>query len=406
MVGITASYTITSSKKIKEWTLRYYPINKAGDAISIEFNDGQRYRKLFIFGNDGPYRPGQKYSWINRCLTANYRGLRYIPYQLEILYADNTVETIKIRKDNFKQYFPNRQWIDTDILDLSLDNQNRYSTTSAVVDVKNNKHSSEQAVTPDVDVNIPDQKLNNANTFAVIIANENYQEEAKVDFAIKDGEIFKEYCHKILGLPEKNIHLRKDATKNNIISELSWMKQIARAYNGKVKFIFYYSGHGIPNEQTKTAYILPIDGMATNPETAYSLEEVYKNLSIIKTTRVTIFLDACFSGSKRGEGMLASARGLALKAKVQAPVGNMVVFSAAQGNETAYPYREKGHGMFTYFLLKKIKESNGNCTYSELAEYIKTNVNQLSIVVNRKPQTPEVRPSSNVINSWKSMKLK
>lgn len=406
MTGITASYTITSSKKIKEWRLSYYPINKDGDAISIGGSNGQQYKKFSIVGSTGPYRPRQKYDWVNRTLTDSYKGLRYIPYQLEILYADNTVETIKIRKDNFNQYFPNRKWIDTDILDLSLDDQTHYSTTPVTMNNKNNERNSAQIVTPDVDVNIPDLKLNNPNTFAVIIANENYQEEAKVDFAIKDGEIFKEYCHKVLGLPEKNIHLRKDATKNNIIAELSWMKQVAGAYKGKAKFIVYYSGHGIPNEQSKAAYLLPVDGMGTNTETAYSLQEFYKKLSSMQADRITVFMDACFSGSQRGDGMLASARGVAIKYRSQVPIGKMVVFSAAQGDETAYPYKEKGHGMFTYFLLKKLKESNGDCTYNELADYIKTNVNQQSIVTNRKSQTPEVKASANVVNTWKTMKLK
>jgi hypothetical protein len=37
------------------------------------------------------------------------------------------------------------------------------------------------------------------------------------------------------------------------------------------------------------------------------------------------------------------------------PQGNMVVFSAAQGDETAYPNNDEKHGMFTYFLLKKLQ---------------------------------------------------
>lgn len=117
-------------------------------------------------------------------------------------------------------------------------------------------------------------------------------------------------------------------------------------------------------------------------------------------------MDACFSGAQRGDGMLASARGVAIKAKPQTPTGKMVVFSAAQGDETAYPYKEKGHGMFTYFLLKKLKESKGDCTYNELAEYIKTNVNQQSIIINRKSQTPTVTASQTLATSWKNLKLK
>ena len=138
----------------------------------------------------------------------------------------------------------------------------------------------------------------------------------------------------------------------------------------------------------------------------YSVSRLYKELGEIGAKNVVVFIDACFSGSKRGDGMLASARGVAIKAKPQAPQGNMVVFSAATGDETAFPYNEKGHGMFTYFLLKKLQESKGDCTLGELGEYIQTNVRQRSVVVNRKTQTPTIVPSETMDDSWKNLKLR
>jgi hypothetical protein len=116
-------------------------------------------------------------------------------------------------------------------------------------------------------------------------------------------------------------------------------------------------------------------------------------------------MDACFSGAQRSGAMLASARGVARKTAQGKPLGNMVVFSAAQGDETAYPYKEKGHGLFTYFLLKKLQETKGDVTFGELSNYITTNVQQQSIVVNSKSQTPTVIPSASLTN-WQSLKLK
>lgn len=258
----------------------------------------------------------------------------------------------------------------------------------------------------DVDVNIPSNQVINKKTFAVIFANEKYQEEVDVEYAENDGEVFKEYCQKVLGLPEDNIHLRKNATKNNMIAEISWMKKVAEAYKGQSKFIVYYAGHGIPDEKSGSAYLLPVDGMGTEPETAYSLALFYKILSGLPASSVTIFMDACFSGAKRGDGMLASARGIAIRAKTQEPEGKMVVFTAAQGDETAYPFKEKEHGLFTYYLLKKLKETKGNVTYSELAKYIQEEVHKKSIVANKKSQTPSVIPSNTIVNQWKTMKLK
>lgn len=56
----------------------------------------------------------------------------------------------------------------------------------------------------DVDINIPITNVANDKSFAVIIANENYRREASVPFAINDGQTFKEYCVKTLGIPEYN----------------------------------------------------------------------------------------------------------------------------------------------------------------------------------------------------------
>ena len=258
----------------------------------------------------------------------------------------------------------------------------------------------------DVDIEIPIIKKSlGEKTFVVIIANENYQEVAKVPYTINDGEIFAEYCKKTLGIPETNISLVKDATANNMKREVRWLTQILQQYNGEAKAIVYYAGHGIPDESTKDAYLLPVDGYGDAPSTGYSLNELYKTLNEVPSKSTLVFLDACFSGANRDGSMLASARGVAIKAKPTAPIGNMVVFSAAQGDETAYPYIDKGHGLFTYYFLKKLQETKGDVTLGELSEYITDQVGKQSIVINRKSQTPNVSVSSSLQEDWKKMKI-
>ena len=104
--------------------------------------------------------------------------------------------------------------------------------------------------------------------------------------------------------------------------------------------------------------------------------------------------------------MLASARGVALKAKSGVPQGNMVVFSAAQGDETAYPNREQQHGLFTYYLLKKLQETQGDIALKDLGEYIIKQVSQQSLLINEKKQTPCVTPSASLGSEWQNWKLK
>lgn len=260
-------------------------------------------------------------------------------------------------------------------------------------------------VSSDVDKNIPETKGVNGNTFAVIISNENYDMVTRVPMALNDGETFGRYCEKTLGLPKDNIRLYRDASYGVMIRAVRDIKEIAAAYSGDLRIIFYYAGHGIPNEATKDAFLLPVDADGTQAEGCYSLNRLYSELGALNARSVVVFLDACFSGAERDGGMLASARGVALKAKKETPRGNMVVFSAASGDETAFPYKEKGHGLFTYFLLKKLQESKGNVSLKELGEYIVQQVKKQSVVVNRKTQTPSVTPSASLSEEWAKLKL-
>ena len=258
----------------------------------------------------------------------------------------------------------------------------------------------------DVDKDIPAGKQSNENTFAFIIANENYP-DAPVPYALNDGRIFKEYCNKTLGIPEKNICLYEDATFGNIITAMEKMKDLADAFDGEASVILYYAGHGFPDEKQSTAYLLPVDGNASDiTTTGYSLAKLYKDLASLKLKSSVVFLDACFSGAKREDNMLASSRGVAIKVKEEAPTGNMVVFSAAQGDETAHQMEEKGHGLFTYYLLKELQQTNGDVTLGALAEYVTKQVKRQSVVINNKKQTPTVVPSESLLNSWQDKKLK
>lgn len=257
-----------------------------------------------------------------------------------------------------------------------------------------------------VDRNIPKATVINSKTFAVIIGNENYQRVSKVSYALNDAKIFANYCQKTLGIPVNNIRYYNDATYGIMLSALKDIKSIADSYSGNINVIFYYAGHGLPNETGRSTYLLPIDTDGSQTEVCLATNRLYQILNDLHARSVIIFMDACFSGSQRGDGMLASARGVALKVKTDVPQGNVVVFSAASGDETAFPYKEKGHGMFTYFLLKKLQETKGQVTLGELEDYIATNVGQQSVVINRKKQTPTVISSTSMGESWKTMMLK
>mgnify|MGYP001777382279 CR=1 FL=1 len=256
----------------------------------------------------------------------------------------------------------------------------------------------------DVDTDIPQASSENDRTFVVILANENYNTESRVEYAHNDGEVFSRYCNKTLGIPESNIRVVFDATLNNIRAQVDWLSKVGEAYGGDARLMFYYAGHGIPDESSKEAYILPVDGYGSNVATGYKLSELYDQLSAIPSSSTLVFLDACFSGANRNDQMLASVRGIAVRVKKEVPQGNLVIFSAAQGDETALPYNEQGHGMFTYFLLKKLQETGGDVSLGDLSDYVTDQVRKMSVVTKSKPQTPTVSTGVS-ISDWRSIKL-
>ncbi|MDT8394569.1 MAG: hypothetical protein RQ761_12050 [Bacteroidales bacterium] len=63
-------------------------------------------------------------------------------------------------------------------------------------------------------------------------------------------------------------------------------------------------------------------------------------------------------------------------------------------------YDEKEHGMFTYYLLKKLQDSKGNVTYKELGDYICDQVQLQSVIINNKKQMPQINLGGGIDEGW------
>ena len=242
-------------------------------------------------------------------------------------------------------------------------------------------------------------------TFALIIANEEYEMAGNVDMATNDGLAMKEYFSKTFGLTDKQIFYYPNATYGKIAKAIRDVKSVAEAYNGDINLVIYYAGHGIPDNATKDAYIMPVDADGTDPGVCYSLRKLYEELDAMHLKQCVVFLDACFSGAKRDGDMIIAARGVAIKAKKEKPKGSTIILSATSDEQTAFSYKEQQHGLFTYFLLKYFQDKKGKVELGDLADYITTNVSQQSVMINGKKQTPTIVVSDNMGSSWRERKL-
>lgn len=258
----------------------------------------------------------------------------------------------------------------------------------------------------EVNSGIPETGKNNTDYFALIIANEKYNDLIPtVPFAHNDGETFKEYCIKTFGIPERQIKVIEDATLNGIQGGVDWLAGVMQSWDRKGKAIVYYAGHGVPNVETNSAYLVPVDANPTRINQLYSLKRLYETLGKVPCQSVTYFLDACFSGTKRnGQMLVEDTRGIVVRPKEELLKGNSVVFSAADGLQTAHSYKEQKHGLFTFYLLKHLKKSQGNITYGELFDAVKADVSKESSL-DSKEQTPTVNTSAALISRWQQLKF-
>ena len=236
--------------------------------------------------------------------------------------------------------------------------------------------------------------------YALIIGNEDYNSfkqqtlyEPNVDFATNDADAFKEYAVKIVGVPEENIIMLKNATYSQMKFNINKLARIAGIYPGNVELYVYYAGHGQVDGKSKESFLIV---STTAPSEGIRLEDLYATISGSGCKRAMMFLDACYSGM---------GRGIIIQPKKTPVSGNMVVMTASSATQRSMPYEEKKHGMFTYFLLKKLKDTSGDITIEELFNDVKANVQSNSVWINDSEQTPELISGPGIDENWKSWKL-
>lgn len=258
-----------------------------------------------------------------------------------------------------------------------------------------------------VDFDIPEavKSNSNKNTYVYIFGNEEYKHLSRVSYAHNDARSFAEYCSKLMGVPNRNITLALDATKTEMEQYVTKLQEQARMSPGKLRFIIYYAGHGLPDITRGVSYLVPSDADGSQFEFCYSLNRLYDQLDKVDSKGVTVFLDACFSGGARNGGSVLNERYVYHGEQNVEVEGKTVSFSAASHQQTSLPYEEEHHGIFTYVLLKALKDSKGKISFGELAETLKAEVDEIAFSTKNKHQEPKVSTSDSLEDTWKTMTI-
>ena len=243
----------------------------------------------------------------------------------------------------------------------------------------------------------------NHNRFALVIGNEDYNTykqttsyEVNVDYAVADAEAFAQYATHYMGVPKENVILLKNATFSQMRFNINKLTGMSKSDPGNIELYVFYAGHGQHDVESKETYLIPVDVSISTPTAGLKLDDVYATLGESKAKRTMVFMDACYSGQ---------GRGIVIKPK-EAPVsGNVLVFTATSSSQRSMPYKEKQHGMFTYYLLKTIKDNAGALSVTDLFNSVKRDVVRNSMWINNSEQTPELINGAGIETGWENWKL-
>ena len=235
----------------------------------------------------------------------------------------------------------------------------------------------------DVDVDIPQGPAKNPDALALVIGIGEYRDVANATFADRDAIAFREYLIQSFGYSTDRIFLLTNdrATRSDI--ELGLVKIADRlAPNRRSDVIVFYAGHGTFKMEDKRAmhYLVSYEADPNYPDAGYPLGAFYQSLSGLAAKSVTVFMDACFSGTDReAQEIIKGVRSLALP-EMKFPKSLVPVLASSTSNQISSSYESKRHGLFTYYLLKGLRGAadgadssrrNGAITLSELEAYTK-----------------------------------
>ena len=186
------------------------------------------------------------------------------------------------------------------------------------------------------------------------------------------------YANRSAKLLTETLRKKFGVTKGRIISLLD-EKATSGAIKHKLKYLskevekgdtiyFYYNGHGI-NElsQGGEPYILPSDMIPDfiKEEKFYKLKNIYKVLSQTKAKKVIAFIDSCFTGYTDNKSVYKGKAGiLKVPKKISFDEKKILIITAGTDKQFSSAYFDKGHRLFTYFLIKELINKKDNNIYS------------------------------------------
>ena len=225
------------------------------------------------------------------------------------------------------------------------------------------------------------------NAYALIIGISNYKNPRipKLNYTHADAEgIFELLTDpKRLCLSEDKIKilLNEDATRFKIKNAItSWLRK--NADKDSIVIIFF-AGHGHAEEDPTgiekdnlIKYLLPYDTVIEDIyNSAISNRDFHELLLTIKSKKLVIFMDSCYSGGVSGVNRDVIPMITDDPYQKLAEGEGRIVIAASQPDQRSFENAELGHGVFTYNLLEALSgkadwDNDGYVTVLDAYKYV------------------------------------
>jgi WD40 repeat protein len=230
---------------------------------------------------------------------------------------------------------------------------------------------------------------------------------APLQLTVADAKAFYEFLTSPQGggFPKDNVRLLLDAEATRVNIEDAFKNFLPRNAGRDDTVVMFFAGHGTPDidltgraDDGMEKYLVPYDAdLEKIAATCIPMSNFTEIFGSIRSRRVILFLDSCFSGGGAGKhevpdalartcsGPSKSLRGITVTSHfinqlTEGPSGyGKVLITASQANEQALELPELGHGLFTYYLLEGLsgkadKNGDGYVVLNEAYDYLEERV--------------------------------
>jgi len=211
-----------------------------------------------------------------------------------------------------------------------------------------------------------------AKRVALVIGNDNYITVSKLQKAGNDAYAMARELRSAGFAVQLHQNL-------NYLGTVKAIEAFANGISGGDEVVFFYAGHGV---QIKNgSYLLPTDIEVSSEseveKTAYDLLTLTEKLADAKPAFSLVIIDACRDNPLKSKGRsIGNARGLSA---IEAPKGQMIVYSASRGQQALDRLLEKDpnpNSVFTRELLARMK--NPGVKIEDLMRDVQSSVEELA----------------------------